>query len=69
MVAEPTIAHSILEYGILLLFGGGGILKGRDLWRSRNGMDARTMRLKQHIFEAHKPLLKELKDLCEITAL
>ena len=27
MIAEPTIAHSVLEYAVLLLLGGGGVFK------------------------------------------
>lgn len=67
MIADPTIAHSVLEYTVLALLGGGGVFKAVEFRRSRNGTDKLTAKFKEHLKDAHKPLLKELTDLCEIT--
>ncbi len=64
---DAGIPHTIMEYLILALFGGGGAWKAHALWQNRHGTDRNSTKLKSYIEEAHKPLLRELKDLCKIT--
>ncbi len=52
MMADPTIAHTVLEYTVLLLFGGGGLLKGREVWRNRNGNDKLSGKIRQAVQNA-----------------
>ena len=51
-MADPTTAHSLIEYVILLLFGGGGILKSREYWRNKNGNDKLSGKIRQAVQNA-----------------
>ncbi len=70
---DVGIPHTLMEYAILLLFGGGGAWKAHNLWQNRpgHGTDAPankdSTKLKEYIEKAHEPLLKELKSLCKVT--
>lgn len=64
---DVGVPHTLMEYAILLLFGGGGAWKARDLWRNKRGADKNSTKLRFYIQEAHKPLLDELKGLSKIT--
>ncbi len=52
MIADPTIAHSLLEYAVLFLFGGGGLLKSREWWRNKNGNDKLSMKVEKAVKNA-----------------
>lgn len=64
---DAGVPHTLVEYAILLLFGGGGAWKAHNLWRGRHGNDKNSTKLRFYIQEAHKPLLDELKGLSKIT--
>ena len=67
LVMDQGVPHTLMEYAILLLLGGGGAWKARDVWRDKHGTDKNSTKLKKYIEEAHKPLLEELKGLCKTT--
>ena len=67
VLMDQGIPHTLVEYAILLLFGGGGAWKAHDLWRNKGGTNKNSTKLKKYIEEAHEPLLEELRGLCKIT--
>lgn len=67
MIMDAGIPHTLMEYFILLLFGGGGARWAYTYRRNKGNHAANSTKLKEYIEDAHKPLLSELKDLCKIT--
>ena len=67
VLMDVGIPHTLMEYLILALFGGGGAWKVYTFQRDRNGNDKLSSKLRGCMKEANKPLLDELKDLCKIS--
>ena len=61
---DAGIPHTLMEYFILLLFGGGG---ARWAYTWRQNRNSNNDKLSVAIKDAHEPILKELKDLCKIS--
>lgn len=64
---DAGIPHTVMEYFILLLFGGGGARWAYTRRQNKHGTDKNSTKFRECIKEAHEPLLSELKDLCKIS--